>query len=293
MTDSPFAPSRDAVDGLDGTPPIVSLSDVHGYRSEAESALLALSDHADYDPIVARDDDGTLHWADNDYVLVFNGDLVDRGPDSAGCVDLAFRLQDGAPAGRVRYLLGNHEAFLLFRTLVERDPWYCSTAPDEEWRAFLERAVDGRVTMAYEGHTHDYSHAGGPEGVDCSRLNDRLAAVAGEILGVADDADRQRALVDDYFDLFGIGGDDGRGPGAGPLWLDFEHLPADAPPQIVGHTMHDEPTRKGRVVCENVVRRNQDTPGGEAVLVETPDDLVALVRDERGGVEERPVGRGQ
>jgi len=282
-------PHRDTVAAHDGTPAIVSISDIHGYLGDAERALLAVGDHAAHDPVVVRGADGNLHWADNDYVLVFNGDLIDRGPDSAGCVDLAFRLQDEAPAGRVRYHVGNHEAFLLFRTLVDRDPWYCSTAPDEAWRAFFARAADGHVTVAYEGYAYDYSHAGSPNGLDVSRLNERLAAAAADVRAADDDPGRLRAVVDDYDDVFGIGGEGGRGPGAGPLWLDFTHLPADAPPQVVGHTMHDEPTRKGQVVCENVVRRNWETPGGEAVLVETPDGLVALIRDEHGHVEARSL----
>lgn len=281
-------PALNAVDGLDVTPLIVSLSDMHGYLADAERALLAVGEHPDYDPVVARDVDGDLRWADNDYVLVFNGDLVDRGPDSAGCVDLAFRLQDEAPAGRVRYHVGNHEEFLLFRALVDRD-WYCSTVSDDEWRAFLDRTVDGRVTVAYEGHNYVYSHAGSPNGVDCSRSNGRLTSAAEEILTAGDDEERLRDLVEEYNDVFGVGDGDGRGPGAGPLWLDFEHLPADAPPQVVGHTMHDEPTRTGNVVCQDVFRQNQGAPGGEAVLVESPGDLVALVRDDSGGVQKWPL----
>jgi hypothetical protein len=38
-------------------------------------------------------------------------------------------------------------------------------------------------------------------------------------------------------------------PEAGVVWLDFSYLPADAPPQVVGHTPHETVTRKGNVVC--------------------------------------------
>lgn len=282
---------RDSVHALDDTPAIVSLSDAHGYCEDAERALLAVGDHADYDSVVNCDGDGELHWAGNDYVLVFNGDLIDRGPDSASCVELAVQLQNEAPDGRVQYHVGNHEAFLLFQPLVDRE-WYCSTAPKAEWRSFLQYAQDGRVTVAYEGYTYDYSHAGSPDGVDAVRLNDRLAAAAVDIRACGGEEDQLRALVDDYDDVFGIGDESGRGPGAGPLWLDFQHLPPDAPPQVVGHTMQDEPKVKGQVVCENVIRRNRRTPGGEAVVVETPDDLKALVRSKRGDVEERLLATG-
>lgn len=39
--------------------------------------------------------------------VIFLGDLIDRGPDSAGCVDLAMRLQ--ARQGRPSCVMGNHE----------------------------------------------------------------------------------------------------------------------------------------------------------------------------------------
>lgn len=44
-------------------------------------------------------------------LIVFLGDYVDRGPDSAGVIDL---LLEGPPAGfEARYLMGNHEDFML------------------------------------------------------------------------------------------------------------------------------------------------------------------------------------
>ncbi|MXR21842.1 metallophosphoesterase, partial [Halobacterium bonnevillei] len=224
-----MARRRDAVRALDGTPPVVSISDLHGYRADAERALLALRDHSDYDPVVTRGDDGALHWAGNDYVLVFNGDLVDRGPDSPGCVDLAGRLQDEAPPGRVRYHLGNHEGYLLFQRLAADTGWYCSSAPAATRRAFLARIATEDVTMAYEGYTFTYSHAGSETGVDVTRVNDRLATVGAELLALADGDDgphRQRAVLEAYPDLFGVGQPHRKGPGASPLWLSFDCLPA-------------------------------------------------------------------
>lgn len=44
--------------------------------------------------------------------LVFLGDLIDRGPDAPGCVDLVMKLQRENPE-RVRCLRGNHEQMLL------------------------------------------------------------------------------------------------------------------------------------------------------------------------------------
>jgi hypothetical protein len=53
---------RDSIDDVatDTKPLIVSISDIHGYLSAARSALLSLSDHPEYDPVVTVDDD-TIH----------------------------------------------------------------------------------------------------------------------------------------------------------------------------------------------------------------------------------------
>ena len=94
----------------------------------------------------------------------------------------------------------------------------------------------------------------------------------------------QSQLLTRYDDVFGLGGFYGRGEEAGILWMDFEHMPGDAPQQIVGHSRQQTPTRHGNAVCENVIRKNKDTPGGEAVLVETTEELIAVTRLEDGAV---------
>jgi len=45
-------------------------------------------------------------------VLVFLGDLIDRGPDAPGCVDRVLKLHDDNPE-RVICLRGNHEQMLM------------------------------------------------------------------------------------------------------------------------------------------------------------------------------------
>ena len=68
--------------------------------------------------------------------------------------------------------------------------------------------------------------------------------------------------------------------------MDFAHLEPSAPPQIVGHSKKLKPVRKGNVVCGNVIRANNATPGGEGVLIEEPsgDGLTAIRRSPDGGV---------
>lgn len=282
-------PARDGVGALAGTPPIVSISDIHGYLGAGRSALLTLSDHPDYDPVVEAGPDGRLRWAGNDYVLVFNGDLVDRGPDSDGVMTTAARLAAQAGPERVRVTLGNHEMGLLTPDRFGWEQWYSGSQSPAERRAFVDRVRAGHVVAAYRSYRVTYAHAGRPDPYDAGTLNDQLVtAVPGlkAAIGTPEDRDAQLATIEAYPDVFGLGGRTGRGPGAGVAWLDFTHLPRTAPPQVVGHTRHDNPTREGAVVCQNVIRNNVDTDGGEAVLVETPDRLVALGRDGRGGVND-------
>ncbi|MFC4406315.1 metallophosphoesterase [Haloarchaeobius iranensis] len=299
MSDEHDDPTRrDSVAALPGTPTIVSLSDVHGHLDRFRSALLTLSDHAGVDPVVEERADGLLHWAGNDYVLVFNGDAVDRGPDSAGCLALLERLRAEAPEGRVRYHLGNHEWFCLLPNDPDGGRWFCDEVSDQRRRELYDDIVAGDLAVAYEGYGYTYSHAGQQDGVDPAAVNDE-AARAAERLGpmVGDEDEHTDAVLDIYhgYPMFDAGIDlrggegDVKGPDAGPLWLGFDNLPADAPPQIVGHSRHEEPTRTGTVVCQDVVLKNRESPGGEAVLVETPDSLRALVRQGDGDVELREV----
>lgn len=54
-------------------------------------------------------------WIGADAKLIFLGDLIDRGPDGIGVIELIMRLQSQAApvGGDVRCLLGNHEAQFL------------------------------------------------------------------------------------------------------------------------------------------------------------------------------------
>jgi len=281
---------RDGVAGIDAgsDPLIVSISDVHGYLGAARSALKTLSDRDDYDPVVEADDDGRLHWAGgDDYVLVFNGDLIDRGPDNEGVIAMVERLAREAPPGHVRITLGNHEWGVLFPAIVEWSEWYSGQRTDAD-REHLCRLVEaGHLVAAYDGYNFTYAHAGLSSHYDTARLNDRFAEAATtlrEAVGTDTDGDTQRELVDQYRRVLRLGRQGGRGFGAGIAWLDFRYLPAEAPPQIVGHTRQDQPVQKGDVICENVIRANQANHGGEAVLVESPDDLVSLERTFDGDV---------
>jgi hypothetical protein len=79
-------------------------SDPHGHRDVLVEALRA-ADLLDADEA----------WSGGDQTLWVLGDLLDRGPDGVGVVDLLMRLEQEAPAagGRVGILLGNHEVLAL------------------------------------------------------------------------------------------------------------------------------------------------------------------------------------
>ncbi len=72
--------------------PLDIVGDVHGERRALEALMAA----AGYDR-AGRHPEGRS--------LVFVGDLVDRGPDSPGVVDLVRRLVE---SGRAQAVLGNH-----------------------------------------------------------------------------------------------------------------------------------------------------------------------------------------
>jgi serine/threonine protein phosphatase 1 len=79
----------------------VVIPDIHG-ELEALKAMLK----------ACKAVDERLRPLAHDFTLVQLGDLVDRGPDSRGCVELMMGLQR-AGQGRVVVLRGNHEDLLL------------------------------------------------------------------------------------------------------------------------------------------------------------------------------------
>jgi len=141
-------------------PAIVSISDIHGYLDAARSALLTLSDHAYYEPVVTQGDDGLIHWAGNDYVLVFNGDLIDRGPRNVETLQMVSRLIDEAPTGRVRVTFGNYGMAVLTPVLLMWDSLFSGRVNPSGRRTLIQEILGGRAVAAYEGYNATYVHAG-------------------------------------------------------------------------------------------------------------------------------------
>jgi hypothetical protein len=287
-----LSPARDGVAGLPGdkVPTIVSISDVHGLLGEARSALLTLDDHPEYEPIVQRTGLQKLEWVGGEeYILVFNGDLIDRGPNNKEVIEMVERFIDQAPPGHVRVTFGNHEMGVLMPDYFDWPPWYSMTQTDEKRQEFVRSIQEGHVVGAYDGYNFTYAHAGQPQPYDSSTINEQLVAGAGKIgagIGTDQYAEIQQGLPAAYPSVFGLDGRTGRGPRAGIAWVDFEHLPGTAQKQIVGHTRHERPIRKGNVICENVLRDASERDSGEAILLETPESVTALGRAADGSVME-------
>jgi len=83
---------------------VVAIGDVHGARDALVKTLRAAG-------LV----DAQLRWSGGDATLVSVGDLLDRGPDARGVLDLLMRLETEAQSagGRVHVLSGNHELMIL------------------------------------------------------------------------------------------------------------------------------------------------------------------------------------
>lgn len=271
-------------------PTIVCVSDVHGYLDAARNALTALGEADRYRPVVSRGDDGRLHWAGNDHLLLVNGDLIDRGPATDECLALVERLASEAPPGRVRYHLGNHEMAVLFPDRFRWPGVYSVDLDRASRRAFVERVAAGAITVAFEGYTHTYSHAGDTRPIDVPAANAAARDAAADLLAAMDEgryAAAQREIIDRDGRVFGLGGTTGRRPSAGLLWMDFRHMTPDAPPQVVGHTRQRRPVRTGPVINGNVIRSNLDAPGGEAVVVERPNRIEAVINTPDGATVDR------
>jgi serine/threonine protein phosphatase 1 len=110
---------------------IYAIGDIHGRRDCLERLLLSIDT-----------DDAARGPAET--TLVFLGDLVDRGPDSRGVIEIAMAV---AKARRCVFLMGNHEEIFIHS-------W-----EGDKRAAGLFHRVGGRETLMSYGITaHDYDH---------------------------------------------------------------------------------------------------------------------------------------
>jgi Calcineurin-like phosphoesterase len=111
-------------------PPVFVVGDVHGHRDVLVGLMRSagLLDEGD-------------RWVGGDAVVWLLGDLVDRGPDGLGAIDLVRRLEQES-AGTVRCLLGNHEASLLSAHFFGNEEVGPGTTFADVWRVNGGLATD-------------------------------------------------------------------------------------------------------------------------------------------------------
>jgi hypothetical protein len=116
------------------------VSDVHGYRDDLELGLHEAGFGGD----------------DELYVL---GDLLDRGPDGIGAVDLVMSLQREAP-GRVHVLMGNHEILALGRYRFPgskfADSWRINGGKRRDQEGLTEKHVEWLATLPLMAQVGDF-----------------------------------------------------------------------------------------------------------------------------------------
>jgi serine/threonine protein phosphatase 1 len=104
---------------------IYAIGDLHGERWKLES-LLSLLDLSEQDQ------------------LVFIGDYIDRGPDSAGVIDHLIALRQDRP--NTVFLRGNHEQMMIFARSSYDQGWSTTEAPAYVSRLWF--AEGGAQTLA-------------------------------------------------------------------------------------------------------------------------------------------------
>ena len=150
---------------------IYAIGDIHGCADLLIALLAAIR---------------AAHPDDRPCRLIFLGDLVDRGPDSAKTVAMVRALQDLAPWGRVECLRGNHEQMMIDWFRQGDELWLANggvstirtfglVEGDEEAFADAVAWMEALPTWR-EGGLQIFVHAGLRPGVPLDRQsdNDRL-----------------------------------------------------------------------------------------------------------------------
>ena len=293
-----------------GEPWIVSISDIHGYFDTAMSALETLEDFG-YRPLIDVDSSGNVSWAGNNYIIVFNGDIFDRGPKNEQAFNFVKELVED---GNAVYNIGNHElAAMMPKVYTLAKSRFYRNLNDRRGLEILQDVENGFMKSAVKFYDHTYVHAGMNENYDISRLNSTLSTVAGELAEAqskseAEYRSKQEEFLHDFtipddssFDISSLDEDmrrvfgfdlreGGRGPAAGIAWLNWTHFDdSSGPSQVVGHTRKKFPVRKGSSVNANTIRKNldiiSDEMRGPSITVEKPNgELFVLTRKGNGDV---------
>lgn len=164
--------------------------------------------------------------------IIFLGDLVDRGPDSAGVLETAMQLKQ--ELGDVRFLMGNHEEVYLK-----------AATGDEKATRFFNRIGGKETILSYEISMREYMD------LDNAGLAERLPGlIPSEHIDFVKAFENQIVVGDYAFVHAGIR------PGVSLdeqkpkdlRWIREEFLSVDEPHEkviVYGHTINDEVVEKG------------------------------------------------
>ena len=124
------------------------VSDVHGYVADLRESLRSAG-------LVDADD----AWTGGDAQLWVLGDLIDRGPDGIGAIDLVRSLTTQRP-DRVHMLMGNHEAlalgYRLFPDTRFGDVWAMNGGLASDQSRLTDEHVEWLRSLPVLGRQDDY-----------------------------------------------------------------------------------------------------------------------------------------
>jgi len=121
---------------------VYAIGDVHGRNDLLQQLIEKI-----------MDDDAARGKAESE--IIFLGDLIDRGPDSAGVLETAMQLKQ--QFGSVRFLMGNHEEVFLQ-----------AASGDEKAARFFNRIGGKETILSYEISMQEYMQ------LDSAALAERL-----------------------------------------------------------------------------------------------------------------------
>jgi len=139
-------------------------------------------------------------WTAGRSVVVFTGDMIDKGPHALKVLELIHRLEIAAPSsgGRVVVLMGNHEAEFLAGTSPAKSKEFRAELASVGWNASKVAACEGDLgrwlcSLAFGARVNGwfFSHAGNTAGRTLPKLSADLEA------GVEKDGFRTPELIGD------------------------------------------------------------------------------------------------
>lgn len=165
---------------------IFVVSDIHGYVDDLRDGLVGAG-------LLAAD--GT--WTGGEHELWVLGDLMDRGPDGVGVVDLVRSLQKQDPE-HVHVLMGNHEALALGYKLFPQtrfgDIWGINGGRASDQKRLTDDHVAWMRSLPVLGRAGDYllMHSDATEYLEWGSSVDEINESVRSVL-TAEDTDAETA----------------------------------------------------------------------------------------------------